>query len=291
MSQYALLCLFTCGLPAATMLSAQPAQVGGPEFEVASVRVAVPTSQTDHGGVTHGGPGTDDPGRIQYRAFELRDLILHAYHIPFYRLVIPDSFKGKYFDIVANLPAGTSQEQLELMLQKLLADRFELRVHRQPTSLDTYTMVVAKSGAKLKPTTFTAEEIEKHVIRRDPDGWLFLMPGRISGGPVNGTTVYDTGGGNLEMSDLARYLEIYLRTSVTDATGLTGKYDIKFRASMQPVGLLSPQSSQAPAREASDPAPDLFQALEQQLGLKLEKTKALLDVIVVDSALAVPTEN
>jgi len=273
------------------MLSGQSAQVGRPEFEVASVRVAAPFSRADPGGVTHGGPGTADPGRIQFRAFELRDLILQAYHIPLYQLVIPDSFRGKYFDIVANLPAGTNQEQLELMLQKLLADRFELRLHRESKLFDTYKIVVAKGGAKLKPTTFTAEEIEKNVIRRDPDGWLFLMPGRISAGPVNGTTVYDVGGGNVGMSDFSRYLEAYFRAPVTDATGLTGKYDIKFRASMQPVGLRSAQSSQASASEVSDPAPDLFQALEQQLGLKLEKSKTLLDVIVVDSALSVPTDN
>ena len=291
MSQYTLLCLLTASLSTVTTLSAQPPQLARPEFEVASIRIAAPTSQTDHGAVTHGGPGTPDPGRILYRSFNLRELILRAYQIPTYRLIIPDSFAEKRFDVVANLNAGTTQEQLDLMLQNLLADRFGLRFHRRPTAFDTYKIVVAKGGAKLKPTTFTTEEIEKNVIRREPDG-MFLMPGRLSGGPLNGTTTYALGGGNLGMSDLARDLEIYLRLPVADATGLPGKYDIKFTASMPQLGRPSiARAPQSPAGEVSEPAPDIFQALEKQLGLKMEKSRELLDVIVVDSAQSVPTEN
>jgi len=288
MSQHRLLCLFTAGFSAATMLSAQPAQVGRPTFEVASVRVAAPISRADPGGKIQGGPGTSDPGLIRLRGYNLRGLILKAYHAPSYRLTIPDSFAESYFDIVANLPAGTNQEQLELMLQNLLADRFELRLHLQPTSFDTYKIVVAKGGPKLTPTTFTDVDVENHTMRVDPDGG-FLAPGHGSGSPHNGVTTFAIG--KAGMPDLARFLETYLFRPVKDGTDLPGEYDIKFTAAETGLRGFSTRSSPSPASEVIDPAPDLFQALEQQLGLKLEKSKALLDVIVVDSALAVPTEN
>jgi uncharacterized protein (TIGR03435 family) len=217
---------------------------------------------------------------------------LDAYGIPTYRLSIPDSFKTKHYDIVVKIPDGTSKEQFNAMLQNLLADRFGLRIHRQPREFSTYKLVIGSRGPKLQGTTLKADDPSKRPTRVDPDGVL-VIAGVIGGRTVNGRFLI--AGGKITIGDLAKYLEMLMQSPVTDATGLTGEYDIRLQFS--PEGLiltptiLKALSNTSATGDASDPAPNISQALEQQLGLRLEKTKVLLDVIVVDHLDEVPSEN
>jgi uncharacterized protein (TIGR03435 family) len=98
------------------------------------------------------------------------------------------------------------------------------------------------------------------------------------------------------LGKLVRFLEdAYLRSPVTDATNLREEYDIKMRFSPEGLALPGPTvhalSGANALDSASTPSPNLFEALEQQLGLKLERTKAILDVIVVDGLEEKPTDN
>jgi uncharacterized protein (TIGR03435 family) len=150
------------------------------EFEVASVRVAVPLSRQDPEKNT-GGPGTSDPQRISYRGYPIAKWIQDAYGVPSYRLSIPDSFKTKRYDIVAKVPAGTTQEQFDTMLQNLLADRVGLRIHRQPTPFETYKLAVVGRGPKLQETRFKLDDPSESRPPKDADGFN-MIPHAFEGG-------------------------------------------------------------------------------------------------------------
>jgi uncharacterized protein (TIGR03435 family) len=146
------------------------------------------------------------------------------------------------------------------MLQSLLADRFKLKVHHETRPLSVYALVAGKSGPKFKPST-----------PEEPSVGRFNVNGRIE------TMTFTT----VSMDDLADALTgSYSDRPIIDKTGLTGNYDIKLEA--------TPQS-----RITRDPQPadlSIFTAVQEQLGLKLEPTKAPVDVLVVDH-IEKPSEN
>jgi uncharacterized protein (TIGR03435 family) len=265
--------------------------VDAQQFEAASVRPAAPLGPRDPE-ATHGGPGTSDPGRISYRGVTVSELILDAYGIRPLQLSFPASLRLKRYDIVASIPPGTDKEQFNAMVRELLADRFGLRFHRQPTEFNAYKLAVSSRGAKLQETTFKSDDPPKDQRRVYPDG-IRMFAGHVTWVPVNGRIVLAAG--KTPLRELVNFLESALEGPVTDATGLTGEYDIRMEFS--PEGLrgdgLPPRAApnSNSANSASDPAPNIFQALEQQLGLKLEKSKELLDVLVVDQVNEVPTGN
>lgn len=119
-----------------------------------------------------------------------------------------------------------------------------------------------------------------------------MFANHITTVPRNGRVILT--GGKVHISDLANFLEDDLRGPVTDETALTGEYDIRLEYAPESAYTSHQLHSARPENAvdaASDPAPNIFQALEQQLGLKLEKSKEMLDVLVVDHVEAVPTDN
>lgn len=266
---------------------AQAAAADRLEFEVASVRVAPPVSGQDPPRKT-GGPGSPDPGRISYRGVPIAGLVQEAHGVMPFRLSIPDSFRAKRYDIVAKIPQGATREQFRVMLQNLLADRVGLRIHRRPAQFDTYKLVVAASGPKFQETVFEPGDPARTRTIKDANG-LDMVPRKIGSSARDG--VLTISGKRINMAFLAGFLESDLRSPVADATGLTGDYEIILRCAPQGLSFATPRGPSQESGVASDPAPDIFQALEQQLGLKLEKTKAMLDVIVVDHVADAPSEN
>ena len=260
------------------------------EFEVASVRPAAPVNPQDPA-ATHGGVGTSDPGRISYRGVSVHELIFAAYGIKRIQLSFPPSLQNKRYDIVAKIPPGTDKKQFEMMLQNLLAERFLLRFHRESKQFDTYRLAVGGRGPKLKETTFKSDDPPQAQRRVYPDG-IRLFANHITTVPINGRTILT--GGKVHISDLANFLEEDLQGAVTDATGLTGGYDI--RLEFAPAGVLTNRGLHSARPEnavdaVSDPAPSIFQALEKQLGLKLEKSEAPLDMFIVDHVEEAPADN
>jgi uncharacterized protein (TIGR03435 family) len=163
----------------------------------------------------------------------------------------------------AMLPAPEQYTPMQQMFQQLLADKFKLVVHTETRQLPVYSLVVAKSGIKLQPAKDPANE------------------GTSSGnGRLKAT--------GITIPELAKMLTTVLPDElgriVIDRTNLTGKYDLtlKWTPSMGSPPLLNGQPDIS--------APDIFTAIQEQLGLKLESTKAPVPVLVVDHA-ELPAEN
>ena len=229
-----------------------------------------------------------------------------------------ERFGAERFEIVANVPPGATQEQVSVMMLNLLKERFHLQYHHEKKNLEVYELVVAKGGSKLKEAEIPGElpiptpgEPAKSYKGDDgypnpPAGWpsgvgiderssmqfffsvkntfgyRLASPGPLF--PASGKLVIWRFG--IRMITIPEFME-WLQSlqgfaHVVDRTGLTGKYDIKLRFS---------NGGSSGDGDASEPAPDVFEALEKQLGLKLQKVRAPLDTIVIDHIDRTPVEN
>lgn len=261
----------------------------GQTFEVASIKPSPPPDHTRGMRVSaHGGPGTDDPERFTAENFDLSNLVTMAYGIDRYQLSAPDWLEGARFDIVAKVPAGTTMEQFSLMMRNLLAERFKLEVHHDQKAMQSYEMTVGKNGPKLTESTDVPDTAAPggppapFTKTLGADGFPVLPPGRDQSMiMMKGRARMRVS--RMSMAQLAVRLAGQLGQPVKDATGLTGKYD--FTLSWVTSGLT------AQGGAADDPGPDIFGALQQQLGLMLESKKALVDVVVVDHIEKLPTAN
>jgi bla regulator protein blaR1 len=261
-------------------------------FEVASVRLAQPGGG---GGIrTSGipGPSNKDPGRFTAHV-TLLNLVLIAYDIPLYRMAEPDERFNTLVDIQAKMPVDTTREQFNVMLQNLLADRLGLKVHWTSKEIEMYALVVAKGGPKFKlaapdsPQASDDASKNGNPNRVGPNGFPIPPPGN---GPWVGAAPdgkMGMRGHNETAAEMARGIGIRtLNGPLTDATGLPGKYDYTIFWSMQAtMDVLS-------GRPALDPdGLTIFDAVQDQLGLKIEKRKGPVQMMVVDHVEKKPTEN
>jgi uncharacterized protein (TIGR03435 family) len=146
------------------------------------------------------------------------------------------------YDIAPTLPEGTSSEQFEAMLQNLLAERFRLRMHRQAKELDAFRLVSVGSP-ELEATNLVSDDPSKRSLRRYPDGSI-MISGIINYSVIDGRIVLSAG--KTTTRDLARFLELsLLKSPVTDATNLTGEYNMRFQFS--PEGLALPPATVRPS--------------------------------------------
>src|SRR5580700_6734077 len=151
------LAAWLCSLAhAQSAANAQPAEakLG---FEVASVK---PSALPAGNGVIRlgrqDGPGSGDPGRVTYSFSTIRDLIVEAYSVKRSQVSGgPNWLDSERFDIVAKVPQGATKEQVKVMLQNLLAERFKLTLHRETKELPLYALVVGAKGPKLKDSGVT----------------------------------------------------------------------------------------------------------------------------------------
>ena len=161
-------------------------------------------------------------------------------------------------------------DQLQAMLRQILAERFGLVAHRETRELPVYALSVAKGGPKLKEFVF--DPAVPASARRG--GGVQMSMGMIAAHEC--TIPYF-------LSMLSRQLG----RTVIDRTGLTGNYDFTLRWSPDNGATTS---SNEPAGTQADALPSIFSAVQEQLGLKLESTKAPADVLVVDH-LERPSQN
>jgi uncharacterized protein (TIGR03435 family) len=170
-----------------------------------------------------------------------------------------------------DVPGQPSVDQMKMMIQKLLTDRFQLKFHFEKTDLSVYAIRIAKTGSKITRSQDDSKGLP---------GWYFGRTG-------SGTTLTFR---NSPISQVSAILQNWLDKPVVDQSGLSEKYDftLTFTPDAALTALLG--GPPLPAADNPDAAPDLFAAFQQQLGLKLESTKAPVDVMVIDKV-EKPSEN
>ena len=230
-------------LPLALQAQTQPPSP--PAFEVASIRPH-PEPVTVSGESVSG-------ARATWTADTLLNLISGAYDLKYHEQIAggPRWAGSDRFDIVARASSDSplSKEQVAQMLQTLLADRFQLSIHREMKDIPIYALVVAKGGPKVKP----------------PDPSKTGM--RTSAGN-EGIHITAWQG---SMGKLADQLSVTAGRPVLDKTGLPGNY--AFTLAFAPF-----------TGAADSDIPSMSTALEEQLGLRLEPQRAALEIIVIDNA-------
>ena len=230
-------------------------------FAVASVKLNHSASNAMGGTI-----GFKRDGSVSMRNVTARTLIEMAYGLPDYRLSPgPAWTTSTGYDVDAKPEQPVGEDQAELMLQALLAERFSLRVHHDRATVSGFSLVVDKGGSKLHPTP------------SDRVGFRMV------------TMEQTQGPGTMAMFALA--LKALLRAPVEDHTGLNGVFDIQLKTNPEGAPAVpSAASGDAGGLTPSEPATSIFAALKQQLGLRLEATKVPIDVIVIDRV-EKPTEN
>ena len=289
-----------------TAQSAAPAD-GGLRFEVASIKSAMSPAEMGRALAASGGGG----GRISFPNFgvrvqpggrlvgiaSLQTLILRAYGIREYQLEGgPKWLTTDYFDIAAKAERETATEaELNEMLKSLLAERFGLRVHVETREAPVHTLTVARAdgrlGSGLKPTSpecVAALEERKRTgaaapPRSGPPERMTPICGLTNESmtPRTATATYTMGG--QPISALIARISSELKAPVVDQTGLAGLFDValEFESTRRFQG----QPPAGPDPNSTDPLPvPLPAALQQQLGLKLEKGVGPLPITIIDAA-------
>jgi uncharacterized protein (TIGR03435 family) len=256
---------FSLTLFAATAVFAQtpPASPPAPAFDVASIRASKGGAGEGRGG--RGNPFRRDniqisPDSVTMRNNSLKATIAWAYGVKDFQVNGPDWLDTQRFDIAAKAAAQSTEDQLRMMMETLLADRFKLALHRQTKETQAYVLVVAKGGSKLvESKTQGDSDVQPDQARMQV---TFLRT---------------------PLAQLTDLLYGVLRTPVVDETGLTGKYDVSINVAKY-VGMGGDGAS-------VDPVGLIMTALQEELGLKLESRKVALDLLIVDHAEKTAGEN
>jgi uncharacterized protein (TIGR03435 family) len=260
-----------------------------PEFEVASVKPSAPPSGNGPVAIgNRGGPGSPDPSRITYNRLGLKGLLTTAYAVQPYQVIGPDWLDTERFDVTATIHEGATKDDVNLMLQSLLAERFHLTLHHETREFPLYELTVGKNGPKMKPSvedTSAPAGAPAPLPRMGKDGVPQLPTGRRAM-----FLMIRPGGAHMvaNVQTLAMFAQILgnqLRSPVVDKTGLTGTYDYVLDFALEPGqsspfgGPLPPPPPQpagatgtpgAPlAAPPQDEAPSIFVAVQEQLGLRL----------------------
>ena len=236
-------------------------------FEVASVRA----NKSGASQVTIGWQGG-----VTIINVPLRAIVQLAYNINTPSRIVghPDWTNVERFDIQARPPEGQSGvEQMRPMLQALLADRFRMVARLEKRELQGYALVTSRTdgklGPNLKPTTTAC---------KGPRGEANPLAIQCAGAGAAAGAVRIVG---VPMGQLAALVSLVVGRPVVDRTGLAGNYEMELRFSGDAV-------AGAPAPDPG--APSIFTALQEQLGLKLDAERELVDVLVIER-IERPTEN
>jgi uncharacterized protein (TIGR03435 family) len=245
------------------------------EFEVSAVRQAAPEgSQPSSPGMkrtTGAGSVTVTSDRAFYRNITLKSLLMSAYDMKPFQISGPAWIDNERYDILATIPEGTAKEEVPVMLQNLLAERFRMTLHTETKEHSGYILGIGKGGPKLMPAKNQNPASTGGFTIKDNSAVLNL----------NGAT----------MPRFVDFLSRLLGRPVIDSTGLPGKFDIALPVSM---GVIMPGAQETVADgspvESDSSFASLFTAVHD-LGLKLDSGKVPLKCIVVDKAQKMPTEN
>jgi len=239
------------GLINATPGGAKP-QTIRKQFEVASIK---PNKSADTGRAFV--PQSAD--RISATNVTLRELLRIAYNLQDFQISGgPSWIDSSGYDIEAKAGTEASPPDLQLMLQSLLAERFNLVVHRDRKEAPAYALVVSRNGNKLKPS-------DPSKCVPPPAGLCGVLRA------LNGLII----GEQITTEQFSFRLSRSIGRTIVDKTGLTGIFDL--RLEWQPDQIVT--SPEAPPLSQR---PSLMTAIQEQLGLKLDSDKTFVDTLVID---------
>jgi uncharacterized protein (TIGR03435 family) len=231
-----------------------------PSFEVAAIKLDKSGSHSSH--------WRDHSGKMFATNITLKSVVERAYEIHDYQISGPEWLNSERYDIEAEAPASIPKdqikEQLPLMLQNLLSERFKLTFHREEKVLPVYALLVAKNGLKLQ-----AIKDEGHTSINSNRGHM-----------------------SIESGTLAQIAEAFSRQvdrPVLDQTSVQGSF--KCELQWTPDDNQFPSPAQTDKAAAVDSGPSIFTAVQEQLGLKLVPQKAPVEILVIDHVERIPTEN
>lgn len=251
-----------------------------PSFEVASIK---PSNSADRRPLFN-----SQPGLFRASNVTVSRLIQLAYGIKDFQISGgPGWLRSDLFDINAKHESSATREQFGAMLQSLLADRFQLALHRDTREMPVYALVVAKNGPKIRQVS----ESDPNIVD------LSKGPPPPPGSGRLRVTIVRRGrlmAQSTDMAALADDLANFLGRTVVDKTGLAGSYDVKLEwvpdenqvAMFQAMGV--PEGFGAPPSDWQGPS--LVTALEEQLGLKLDSRKGPVEMFTIER-LERPSEN
>jgi uncharacterized protein (TIGR03435 family) len=195
-----------------------------------------------------------------------------------------DSDSGR-FVIEATIHPGATKGQVAQMLQNLLADRFKFTAHRETRNVPLYELLLIKKGPTLKdPLAETPDAGEQQITKTEKDGFMRPPAGASGDVEIPGKGSLRMIVGSETITELAATLSLYSNRPVVDKSGLTGKYDYNLEFAPD-LGFRNQQGG------ASDPAPDVIAAVRDQLGLKMDPKIGPIEMLVIDHAERIPTEN
>ena len=269
---------------AVLIVRSQPAD-SRPEFEVASLKVHEASAAPGRISAS-GGPGTPDPGHFTASGMPLLTLIERAYGLPSYQIRGPEWLKMERCDLVAKLPNSTTREQFALMLQRLLESRLGLITHKERAEMAIYELVVAKNGPKLKESAGNQAPAKDFADLPRPsprdraldgDGYPILSDAPVSDKAlVRGRITQRLVGATLEQ--ITALLSGQVDRPLFDQTGLSGKYDVVLHYALDYLAM-------------QGGGPTMIEAVQSELGLKLESKKRMADILVIDHVEKVPVNN
>src|SRR5262245_27113641 len=225
------------------------AQNARPEFEVASVK-------RNNSGSRNSSIGPQG-NRFVATNVTLTQLVRTAYNVQEFQISgQPGWFGVEPYDIEAKLPADAKPADWPQMLQALLADRFQLALHKESRSTSVLALVVARNGHKLTP----AKSPNCDPSNPKPGCGFRASPSEIIGSGVS-------------MEQLATRLSRSLGLTVVDRTGVTGAFDLEVRWT---------NDEATPLERGATAGPALYAAIQDQLGLRLESAKAPVEMLIID---------
>lgn len=281
---------------AAMFAQAPPPRI---EFEVASIRPSDPIlSPAD---VAKIGVHIDG-ARVNLTKLSLNDCLAAAYKVKLHQISGPEWMASERFDINAKLPAGSKGDQIPEMIQALLADRFGMKFHREMRDFPVYALVVGKTGLKMKESApdSPADPADDHK------SFDVTASSSQNVTTINyGNGMYMTFGNNtfeghkMPASAMADTLARFVDRPVVDLTELKGNYD--FTLQFAPEDFLAMMMRSAVAAGVTLPpeamklidaanGDSLFTAIET-LGLKLDRRKEPIEVLVIDHMEKTPSDN
>jgi uncharacterized protein (TIGR03435 family) len=256
--------------------SAAAQAIAPPAFEAASIKLSQPGVRS---------PSViSNPGRWSCANCTLFAIFTNAFAVFEYQIVAPEWTRTVMFDVDGKLPDGAKREDLRPMLQELLQERLKMKMHRESREMSVYELVIANGGPKMKQVTEPATppppgpDVDRNGFPNVPNGSGMRAlngRGRIQ---FRGQT----------MKNVAHYISAEVDRPVLDATGLEGAYalTLSFRLLQR-----SAKSISTADQSNSDLGPTIYEAVEEQLGLKLKPAKRSVEVVVIDDVDRTPIEN